>query len=325
MLKLIKDNHGELWCGDTLEIYQDWDRPTIIISDGPYGIDGYVGDAKKPEGLKEMYEPHVKAWSKAATSETTLWLWNTEVGWASVHQLLIDNGWLYRGCNIWDKGIDHIAGNCNGKTMRKFPVVTEVCAHYVRKESFSINSEEEISVQQWVRAEWERTGIPIMRANDACGVKNAASRKYLTKDHLWYFPPKEEFQKLVQYANKYGKSEGLPYFSIDGKSSLSEKQWERMRAKFNFEYGVTNVWKCPPLRSKERLKDGTIITHPNQKPKELMKRIIMASSDEGDVVWEPFGGMATASIVAKYEKRIFFVCEINPTYANIAKKRLLEK
>lgn len=322
MINLIKNKDGQLWHGNTLDIYDQWDTPTVIVSDGPYGIDGYKGDAKTPKSLKEMYEPHIKQWSQAANSQTTLWFWNTEVGWATVHELLVENGWIYRASNIWNKGIDHIAGNCNGKTMRKFPVVTEVCVHYVRKEQFNLKNGENITLQQWLREEWKRTGLPFSKANEACGVKNAASRKYLANDHLWYFPPKDEFKKLVDYAQINGKKEGLPYFSIDGVHSLTSNQWERMRAKFNFEYGVTNVWNCPPLRSKERLKDGTIISHPNQKPKELMKRIILASSDIGDVVWEPFAGTATASIVAKEEGRIFMTCEIDSQYVLLAKNRL---
>lgn len=297
MKKHITKN-GILYNENTLSIYKEWDKPIVIISDGPYGINGYEGDDKRPDNLGKVYEPHIKEWSKKITPETTLWFWNTEVGWATVHPVLIENGWIYRGCNIWNKGIEHVAGNCNGKTMRKFPVVTEVCVHYVRSESFTIN-DNEISVQSWLRSEWQRTGLSLMKANIACGVKNAASRKYLTKDHLWYFPPKEEFAKLVAYANLYGKKEGFPYFSLNGKTSLSESQWERMRAKFNFEYGSTNVWNYPALRSKERLKDGTTISHPNQKPLELMKKIILASSDMGDIIWEPFGGTASASFAAQ--------------------------
>ena len=39
-------------------------------------------------------------------------------------------------------------------------------------------------MQEWLRAEWRRTGLPWRAANEACGVSNAATRKYLTGDHL---------------------------------------------------------------------------------------------------------------------------------------------
>ncbi len=86
------------------------------ISDGPYGVSGFPGDEHRWNSLAEWYEPHVKAWSQQATPQTTLWFWNTEVGWAMVHPLLIKHGWEYRCCNIWDKGMSHVAGNANTQT-----------------------------------------------------------------------------------------------------------------------------------------------------------------------------------------------------------------
>ena len=69
---------------------------------------------------------------RTSTPETTLWFWNSELGWATVHPVLVANGWEYRACHIWDKGLSHVAGNANTKTLRKFPVTTEVCVQYVK-------------------------------------------------------------------------------------------------------------------------------------------------------------------------------------------------
>ncbi len=320
---LFETAAGKFWHADTRDLYADWAAPTVIVADGPYGISGYSGDASTPRGLVELYEPHVAAWAENATPATTLWFWNTEVGWATVHPLLERYGWVYRGCNIWDKGIKHIAGNCNGKTMRKFPVVTEVCVQYVRKEIYRLGGKTELSAQEWLRHEWQRAGLAFSEANQACGVKNAASRKYLASDHMWYFPPPDEFAKMVAYANAHGRPEGRPYFSLDGITSLSASQWERQRAKFNFEYGVTNVWQEPPIRGKERLKSGLVIAHPNQKPQALMRRIIEASSDQGDIVWEPFGGVGSACLASLNLARYFYGSELLEHYAQQAVGRLI--
>lgn len=310
-----------IFLGDSNKFYDQWDSPTVIVSDGPYGISGYDGDYNCANELPNFYESHVKKWSEKSTAETTLWFWNTELGWAMIHPILEKNGWIYRGCNIWDKGIKHIAGNCNGKTMRKFPVVTEICVHYVRKEEFLHNGEV-LSLQNWLRKEWKRTGLPFSKANEACGVKNAASRKYLTNDHLWYCPPIKEFEKIVKYANENGIELGKPYFSKDGKEPLSANQWSKLRAKFNFEYGVTNVWSVSQLRNKERLKNGMKIQHPNQKPLELMDRIIKSSSEKGDLIWEPFLGLASACISAHLLDRKYVGAELNPLYFEMAQQRI---
>ena len=88
-----------LW-GDALEMYPRWPAPVVIVSDGAYGVSGFPGDTHTPDGLVDWYRPHVRAWSEAATGETTLWFWNTEIGWATVHPLLIEFGWEYVGCNV---------------------------------------------------------------------------------------------------------------------------------------------------------------------------------------------------------------------------------
>lgn len=74
-----------LSCGDALDFYDTWDTPTTIISDGAYGVGGFPGDPRTPADLPRWYEPHIAAWSAKATLATTLWLWNTEIGWANIH------------------------------------------------------------------------------------------------------------------------------------------------------------------------------------------------------------------------------------------------
>ena len=218
--------------------YASWPTPTCIIADGPYGVSGFPGDVHTPASLADWYAPHISTWSERATPQTTLWLWNTEVGWASIHPLLLANGWEYRCCHIWDKGLGHIAGNANTRTLRKYPVVTEVCAQYVKAAQFLVDGEQ-FSMQQWLRHEWRRAGLPLRVANDACGVRNAATRKYLTADHLWYYPPVEMFAKLASYANEHGAPAGRPYYSIDGKAPSHPPVGPRCAPSF------TATWASP--------------------------------------------------------------------------------
>jgi hypothetical protein len=323
-----------LYHGDVLDVYPQWPSPATIVSDGAYGVRGFHGDTVGPEGLTNWYKPHVEAWSTRATQATTLWFWNTEIGWASVHPLMQANGWDYIQTITWDKGIGHIAGNVNGKTIRRFPVVTEVCVFYQRR--MQINTAiGPMSVQQWLRHEWQRAGIPLYKANAACGVRNAATRKYLTQDWLWYWPPGEMMERLASYANKHGREADWPYFSVDGQQVVTAKEWDSYRYIWNHRHGVTNVWQRPPLHDDERLK-GTLrraaprvykpssgsAAHLNQKPLEFMESIISAATKEGDVVWEPFGGLASASVAAVALGRTPYVAEIDPEFVELAETRL---
>lgn len=312
---------ASLYCGDFLEASPDWPAPTAIIADGPYGVAGYPGDPPSPDALAEWYLPHIARWSQRALPETTLWFWNTEIGWAIVHPALARHGWEYRSCHVWDKGLSHIAGNANSKTLRRFPVVTEVCVQYVRRVTLNADGRD-MPLKEWVRHEWQRSGLPFSEANMACGVKNAATRKYLTKCHLWYFPPPEAFALLAQYANNYGRPEGRPYYSMDGVRPATAQEWKKMRAKFHCDVGITNVWREPPVRGEERLKDVYKSVHMNQKPLRLLELMIKASSDPGDIVWEPFGGLCSAAIAALNTGRRCYSAEILPDYYRAARERL---
>ena len=306
--------------GDSLDLYDEWDVPTVIVSDGGYGILGFQGDTADHKGLPDWYAPHIEAWSEKATPATTLWFWNSEIGWAAVHPVLEANGWQYVNANVWNKGKSHIAGNVNTRSIRRFPVVSELCVQYVHQARV-----DGMELKQWLLQEWKRTGLPLRRANEACGVADAAVRKYLDQTHLWYAPSPETFEKLQKYANEHGIPEGRPYFSIDGKAPATAVEWAAMKAKFYCPHGFTNVWERPALRGAERHKingDSGKAIHFNQKPLDLTTMIIEASSDPGDVVWEPFGGLFTACIAARLQGRKAFGAEIDPMYFQYAVERL---
>jgi len=314
-----KDDYVTVCLGNSLDYYNDWPTPTVLVSDGGYGILGFEGDTSDHVGLPDWYESHIKEWSKYANSQTTLWFWNSEIGWASVHPILEKHGWRYVNANIWDKGKGHIAGNINTGKIRRFPVVSELCVQYVFEARI-----DDLTLRDWLRREWQRTGLPWRRANEACGVKDAATRKYLDRGHLWYFPPPDAYWRLASFANQYGEPEGLPYFSTDGKKPLTKEEWAKMRAKFECPHGWTNVWQRNALRGKERIsapKRGTRAAHLNQKPLDLISLIIESSTDPGDVVWEPFGGLFTACIAARRLRRRAFGCEIDPAYYHLALQR----
>ena len=236
------DGKAHLFHGDALDCYPQWPTPTTIVSDGAYGVLGFEGDTSDHLDVPGWYEPHVAAWSRAATPQTTLWFWNSEIGWAAAHPVLERHGWRYQNANVWNKTKAHIAGNVNTAKIRRFPVVSEVCVQYVYEAKVG-----GLPLKRWLLAEWKRTGLPLRAANEACEVKDAAVRKYLDQGHLWYFPPAETFEKLQRYANEHGRPAGRPYFSIDGSSPATADEWAAMRSKFRCPHGYTNVWERPPV------------------------------------------------------------------------------
>ena len=202
----------ELLNDNALKYYQHWETPDVIISDGAYGVGGFEGDPYSPQELSSWYQPHVQAWTKYSKPSTSLWFWNTEIGWANIHPLLEANGWEYVESIVWDKGLSHIAGNVNSRTIRQFPIATEVSVLYRKRLIFPGDDGSSQTVKQWLRSKWQRSGLPLNRANEACCTKNAATRKYLTQDYLWYWPSGEAVERMARYTKKYGRESDVPYF-----------------------------------------------------------------------------------------------------------------
>jgi site-specific DNA-methyltransferase (adenine-specific)/modification methylase len=82
-----------------------------------------------------------------------------------------------------------------------------------------------------------------------------------------------------------------------------------------------NFFQSPICSGKERLQDPK---HPTQKPLSLLKHIINIASNEGDVVLDPFMGVASTGDAALQLKRKFLGIELDELYFEASKKRLTE-
>jgi site-specific DNA-methyltransferase (adenine-specific) len=169
-------------------------------------------------------------------------------------------------------------------------------------------------------------------------VKNAATRKYLTQDWLWYWPPGEMVEKMALYAKMHGRKTDRPYFSLDGTNDLDAKTWDALRYVWNHVHGLTNVWSEGPLHGEERFRGGNFKSAPrssaktqasalhlNQKPLEFMRRLITSTTSLNEVVWEPFGGLGSASVAAIELGRHACVAEINEKFQEAAYERILKE
>jgi site-specific DNA-methyltransferase (adenine-specific) len=62
--------------------------------------------------------------------------------------------------------------------------------------------------------------------------------------------------------------------------------------------------------------------HPTQKPEWLLERVVLATTNEGDLVLDPFLGSGTTAVVAKKLKRKYIGSELDPEYYELAMERL---
>ena len=105
------------------------------------------------------------------------------------------------------------------------------------------------------------------------------------------------------------------------KDSKYRFNYESMKA-LNDDLQMRSDWLMPLCTGPERLKVDGKKAHPTQKPEGLLYRTIMASTNVGDVVLDPFFGSGTTGAVAKKLGRRYIGIERDEGYAAIAEKRI---
>ena len=98
--------------------------------------------------------------------------------------------------------------------------------------------------------------------------------------------------------------------------------YEGMKA-MNEDVQMRSDWTLPICSGKERVKgpDGKK-AHPTQKPESLLYRVIMSSTEPGDVILDPFLGSGTTAAMARKLGRHFIGIERDETYAQFARARV---
>lgn len=105
---------------------------------------------------------------------------------------------------------------------------------------------------------------------------------------------------------------------------------EKASYKFNYEAmkelnegtQMRSDWVIPICNGGERIKIDGKKAHPTQKPEALLHRVILSSTDVGDVILDPFFGSGTTGAVAKKLGRNWIGCEMEDDYIAVAKARI---
>jgi modification methylase len=96
----------------------------------------------------------------------------------------------------------------------------------------------------------------------------------------------------------------------------------RAMKSLNDELQMRSDWSFPICGGQERIKRGGTKAHPTQKPEALLYRILLACTQKGDVVLDPFFGTGTTGAVARRLGRHWIGIERDATYVDVAKERI---
>ena len=112
-------------------------------------------------------------------------------------------------------------------------------------------------------------------------------------------------------------------WSAKSQKSKNNFNYQAMKA-LNEDLQMRSDWLLPICSGGERLKRNGQKAHPTQKPEALLYRVILASTNLGDVILDPFFGSGTTGAVAKRLGRTFVGIEQDPGYIALAEKRIKE-
>ena len=170
---------------------------------------------------------------------------------------------------------------------------TSIPAYNVLKKYFIIRN----------RITWER--------EKGRGAKDNWKNSY---EDIWYCTLSDKFTFTTE-AVKLKRLVRAPYKTDDG----NPKDWQSENGK-NFRIThPSNLWTdiTIPFWSMPENTD-----HPTQKPEKLLAKIILASTNESDFVFDPFLGSGTTAVTAKKLNRKYCGVEIDETFASLTLKRL---
>ena len=217
----------------------------------------------------------------------TVWIFGNVYDFIYILKIMESNGFVFKQHITINKGIKSIAGRTNNK-LKMFPTTTEhlfffykeshnILREYLKKKKIEMNkSPKEINIF---------LGTATNGGGKWSSIAGEKKKKLL-------YPSLEDWNKL-QDEKMFGK------FDI---------KYEDYVYKFNIQEGITDVWNIDYYDKTYKK------IHPNQKPFKLIEKIIKCSTDESDIIFDPFIGSGMTALVARKFKRNFLGCELDDLY-----------
>ena len=132
----------------------------------------------------------------------------------------------------------------------------------------------------------------------------------------WDLPTREVYKSLCKLPIKNNGFICREYEELRREYEELRREYEEMRRTFNYQEKIYEVIPEPSIQLNENT------NHPTTKPERLIKKFILASSNPGDVVLDPFMGSGTTGVCAKKHGRHFIGFDNNEEYCKLAQGRI---
>lgn len=184
-------------------------------------------------------------------------------------------------------------------------------SHYLREELDKVFTENNFQSEIiWTYKRWSNSKKGLLNAHQNIYFYSKSKDFKFNQIYTNYSPSTNIDQILQERArNSKGKSE----YRKDSNGNV-------VQVKNKKGVPLSDVWEIPYLNPKAKERCG----YPTQKPVKLLQRIIELSTDENDIVLDPFCGSGTTCVAAKSLNRKFIGIDKNPEAITLSKKRLEE-
>ncbi len=193
---------------------------------------------------------------------------------------------------VIDKGMRAVSGRAT-KNYKMFPNVTESCLFIVK--------DSKPFIKKILKERQKQLNLSSKEINEALGVASYGGGMWsiYTGNNICEQVPTQELWEKLQKILKFD----IPYSKI--------------AQTFNPQMGLADVWRDIDFYQEKRF-------HPTQKPIKLIKRLIQASSNENDLVLDPFGGSGATALACLALKRPFITIELDENYYQVILERVKE-
>jgi site-specific DNA-methyltransferase (adenine-specific) len=191
-----------------------------------------------------------------------------------------------------DKGMRAVSGRAT-KNYKMFPNTTESCL-FIIKDSKPF-------IRKTLKERQKALNLSSKEINEALGVASYGGG-------MWSIYAGNNICEQVPTAELWEKLQNILKFDIP---------YSKIAQTFNPQMGITDVWRDIDFYQEKRF-------HPTQKPIKLIKRLIQASSNENDLVLDPFGGSGATALACLALKRQFITIELDENYYQIITDRVKE-
>lgn len=311
---------NQILCGDAVDVLKTVPSSSCrcSVTSPPYyalrnyGVEGQIGLERTPAEYIDRLVCAFREVKRILTDDGTLWIVIADSyagggNGPSGSSVQASNAGAVGQCAKAAKNVDPGAIGCKPKDLIGIPWML---AFALRDDGWYLRQE----------IIWQKPNPMPESVTDRC-TKSHESIFLLSKSPRYYFDHEAILEPVAESAKgrkpvRFGSIKGQDYVpdAADPNFRAGNDQWGRLWGYTKETRNKRDVWTVAnaPFSG----------AHFASYPPELIRPCILAGSQEGDTVLDPFFGSGTTGLVAVQEGRYYIGCELNPQYIPMAKSRI---